>query len=180
MSGTRFQSESILSSCLIVKEHLARSRYKIWRWSDYNWTRTQNHLLFKRTLNNLTKMTKWLSCVRITCLYAAFDCMFLPSYVCLFRVNPYSIVALLSGNSLIEAGAKSEGEVIATGLEPRTTYFLNGQSTTWQNWPNDWAVFWGLICIEHLTVYTCHVMCVFSERIHALYLPDCQRSRCSK
>ena len=168
MSGTRFQSESILSSCLIVKEHLARSTCKIWRWSDCNWTRTQNHLLLKRTLNNLTKMTKRLSCVRNTCLYTVFDCMFFSSYVCVFRVNPYSIVALLLRNSLIEAGAKSEGEVIATGLEPRTTYFLNEQSTTWQNWSNDWAVFWWLICIVDLTVYSCHLTYAFSEWIRTL------------
>ena len=38
-----------------------------------------------------------------------------------FRVNPHSIVASMSRNSLLEAGAKSEGEVTVTGLEPRTT-----------------------------------------------------------
>ena len=31
----------------------------------------------------------------------------------------------MSRNSLLEAGAKSEGAVTATGLEPRTTQFLN-------------------------------------------------------
>ena len=31
----------------------------------------------------------------------------------------------MSRNSLLKAGAKSEGEVSATGLEPRTTQFLN-------------------------------------------------------
>ena len=33
-----------------------------------------------------------------------------------FRVNPHSIVAWMSRNSLLEAGAKSEGEVTATGF----------------------------------------------------------------
>ena len=32
------------------------------------------------------------------------------------RVNPHSIVAWMSRNSLLEAGAKSEGEVTATGV----------------------------------------------------------------
>ena len=36
-----------------------------------------------------------------------------------FRVNPHSIVAWMSRNSLLEAGAKSEVTVI--GLEPTTT-----------------------------------------------------------
>ena len=35
------------------------------------------------------------------------------------RVNPHSIVAWMSRNSLFEAGVKSEGEVTATGLEPK-------------------------------------------------------------
>ena len=45
--------------------------------SDCNWTRTQNHLVLKRTLNHLAKLTKWSSCVLSTYLYGAFDCMFL-------------------------------------------------------------------------------------------------------
>ena len=46
-----FQSESTLYSCLNVKELLAQSRRKIWSLSDWNWTRTHNHLIHKRTLN---------------------------------------------------------------------------------------------------------------------------------
>ena len=48
-----FQSESTLYSCLNVKELLARSRREIWSLSDCNRTRTQNHLVHKRTLNHL-------------------------------------------------------------------------------------------------------------------------------
>ena len=51
-----FQSESTLYCCLKVKELLARSRREIWSLSDCNWTRTQNHLVRKRTINYLTKM----------------------------------------------------------------------------------------------------------------------------
>ena len=51
------QSESTLYSCLNVKELLARSRCEIWRWSDCNWSRTQNHLVLKRTVNHLAKLT---------------------------------------------------------------------------------------------------------------------------
>ena len=28
-------------------------------YCDCNWTRTQNHLVLKRTLNHLTKLAKW-------------------------------------------------------------------------------------------------------------------------
>ena len=58
------QSESILYSCLNAKELLARNRHEIWSLSDCNCTRTQNHLVHKRTLNHLAKLTslaKWLS-----------------------------------------------------------------------------------------------------------------------
>ena len=48
---------------------------EISRKSDCNWTRTQNHLLFKRTLNLLPELAKGLSYVLSTYLYGAFDCM---------------------------------------------------------------------------------------------------------
>ena len=48
-----FESESTLYSCLNVKELLAWSRREIWGWSDCNWTRTQNHLVLKRTLSTI-------------------------------------------------------------------------------------------------------------------------------
>ena len=77
-----FQSESTLYICLNVKKLFARSRREIWSLSNCNWTRTQNHLVRKWTLNHLAKLTKWLSCVLSTYLYGAFDCMFLPCHVC--------------------------------------------------------------------------------------------------
>ena len=76
-----FQSESALYSCLNVNKHLARSSREICRSSDCNWTRTQNHLTRKRTLNHLAKLAKWLSCVLSTYPYGAFDCMFLSCHV---------------------------------------------------------------------------------------------------
>ena len=54
-----FQSDSTLYSCLNVKELLAWSRHEIWSLSDCNWSRTQNHLLRKRTLNHLAKLALW-------------------------------------------------------------------------------------------------------------------------
>ena len=56
-----FQSESTLYGCLKVKALLAQSRHKIWSLSDCNWTRTQNHLFHKGTLNHSAKLVKWLS-----------------------------------------------------------------------------------------------------------------------
>ena len=76
-----FQSEFILYSWLDFKKLLVRSKRKIWSLSDSNWIWTQNHLVLKRTLNYLAKLTKWLSCVLSTYLYGAFDCMFLSPYV---------------------------------------------------------------------------------------------------
>ena len=67
-----FQSESTLYSCLNVKELVARSRWEIWCLSDCNLTRTQNHLVRKRTLNHLANwpndLTKWLSQLWMTSL----------------------------------------------------------------------------------------------------------------
>ena len=50
---------------------------KVNTWSDWNWTRTQNHFVLKRTLNHLAKLAKWWSCVLSTYLHGEFDRMFL-------------------------------------------------------------------------------------------------------
>ena len=76
-----FQSESTPYSCLNIKELLARNRRDVWSLSDYNGTRTQNHLVRKRTFNHLAKLAKWLSCVVNTYLYGVFDCMLLSCHV---------------------------------------------------------------------------------------------------
>ena len=45
--------ESTLSSCLNVKEFLARDRRDNWSLNDSNGIQTHNHLARKRTLNYL-------------------------------------------------------------------------------------------------------------------------------
>ena len=76
-----FQSESTLYSCLNIKELLARNKRDIWSLSDSNGIRTHNHLVGKRTLNQLGKPAKWSSCVVSTYWYGAFDCMVLSCHV---------------------------------------------------------------------------------------------------
>ena len=71
-------------SYLNVKEHLARNRRDILNFSASNGIRIHNHLLSKRTLNHLTKLAKWLSCVVSTNLYGAFDCI-----LCQVRVSEW-------------------------------------------------------------------------------------------
>ena len=51
-----FQSESTLCSFLNIKECLAWIRWEIWSLSDWNWTRTHNHVVRKQTLNHLAKL----------------------------------------------------------------------------------------------------------------------------
>ena len=56
--------KSTFYSCMIVKELLARNRHDIWSLSDSNGIRTHNHLVHKRSLSRLTKLTslaKWLT-----------------------------------------------------------------------------------------------------------------------
>ena len=55
MSRTRFRVNPH-SSCLNVKELLARSRREIGSLSDCNRTRTRSHLVYKRTLKHLAKL----------------------------------------------------------------------------------------------------------------------------
>ena len=78
-----------------------------------------------------------------------------------FRVNPHSVFAWMSRNSLLEADAKSVVLVTVTGLEPKTTWFVNEHWTIWWNWPNDWAVFWVLSRMVQLNVCSFHVTYAF-------------------
>ena len=103
MWHTRFR---VNPSDLNVKELLARSRREILSLSECNWTRTHNHFVRKPTHNHLAKLTKWLSCVVSTDLYGGFGCFIIMSRT-RFRVNPDSIVAWMSWNSLLEADAET-------------------------------------------------------------------------
>ena len=69
MSRTSFRVNPHSIVCLNVKELLAWSRRHIWSLSDSNGIRTHTHLVRKRTLNHLTKPTKWLSSVVSTYLH---------------------------------------------------------------------------------------------------------------
>ena len=74
-----FQSESTLYIFQNVKELLAGNRSDI--WSDCNGTEPHNHLVRKRRLNHLVKLTKRLSRVVSTYLYGEFDCILLSCHV---------------------------------------------------------------------------------------------------
>ena len=108
MSRTSFRVSLHSIVRLNVKEPLPRDRRHIWSLSDNNVIRTQNHLVCKLTLNHLTKLAKWLSCVISTYLYSAFDCM-LSS--CRVRVSEWTYTlqfAWMSRNSLLKEGASSD------------------------------------------------------------------------
>ena len=104
-TGFRVNLHSIV--CVNVKELLAWSRRHIWSLFDSNRIPTHNHLVYRRTLNHLAKLVKWLSCVVSTYLYGAFDCMFLSCHVralewihtlqTLFVYNLYLFAYELSG-----------------------------------------------------------------------------------
>ena len=80
---------------------------------DCNRTRTLNHLVCKRILNHLAKLTCFILFVmtELYCQYFSVRCIWL--YVLVisrtrFWVNPHSIVAWMSRNTLLETGVVSE------------------------------------------------------------------------
>ena len=76
-----FPNEFTFYICLNIKELLKSNRCDIWSLSDCKGTRTQHHLVCKKTLNKLAKLTKCLSWILSTYLYGAFDCMLLSCHV---------------------------------------------------------------------------------------------------
>ena len=100
-----FQIESTLYNCLNVKELLAHCRCEIWSLSDGIWTRTQNHLVHKWTLNHLAKLpslAKWLS-VRLPTKWLFWVRIQLQSFnVSLFKLadvvyGPFEVIPMKAG-----------------------------------------------------------------------------------
>ena len=76
-----FESYSTLCSCLNVNEFFPPKRPKIWIYSEFNWTGTNNHLVCERTLNSLVRLVNNLSLIVSTYLCSAFDSISLSSHV---------------------------------------------------------------------------------------------------
>ena len=174
-----FESESTLYSCLNVKELLARSRREIWRWSVCNWTRTQNHLVLKRTLNHLAKLAKWSSCVLSTYLYGAFDCMFLSCHVRVWEwIHTYSCLNVkeLLARSRREIWRWSDCNWTRTQNHLVLKRTLNhlAKLAKWSSCVLSTYLYGAFDCM----FLSCHVR--VWEWIHTLQLPECQGTPCSK
>ena len=94
------QTECTLFTSLNFKELLAWNRRDIWSLNDCSGTWTNNHLVRKRTLNHLPKLTRWLSCVVSTYLYVAFDCILQSLFILFIRVSYSKFYCLLVFPSL--------------------------------------------------------------------------------
>ena len=121
MSRTRFRVNPHSIVCLNVKKLLAQSRDHIWSLSKSKGIGIQNHLIRKRILNHLAELAKWLRCIVSTYLYGTFDSMFLSCHIRVSEWIQTLEFARMSRNSLLEEGAISEVQVIATGFEPTST-----------------------------------------------------------
>ena len=102
LSRTRFKVNLHSIAAWMSRNYLLET-IDIWRLSEYNGTRTHNHLVCKRTFNHLAKMAKWLSLWDIVTnyLYGAFEPMLLSyharasewihtSYGLEYQETPYS------------------------------------------------------------------------------------------
>ena len=174
-----FQSESTLYICLNVKEFLPQSRCEIWRSSDCNWTRTQNHLVLKRTLNHLAKLAKWLSCVLSSYLYSAFDSIFLS---CPVRISEW--IQTLYLPECQELLARSRREIwrwsdcnwtqTQNHLVLKRTLNHLAKLAKWLNCVLSTYLHSAFDCM----FLSCHVR--VSWWIHTLYLTECQGTPSSK
>ena len=165
-----FESESTLYSCLNVKELLARSRRHIWTLSDCNETRTQNHLVRKRTLNHLAQLAKWLSCAVSTSLYGAFDGAFESTlYSCL------NVKELLAGGRrhiwrLSDCnGTRTHNHLLrqrTLNHLAKLAKWLSRVVSTYLYDAFDW-----MFLSSHVRIW---------EWIHTLQLPECLGTPCTK
>ena len=89
-----FQSKSTLQSCLNVKEIVVWSRCEIWSLCECNWTRMQNHLVCKRTLNHHWAMFWVLICaVHLTVCFCHVTYMFQSKSILYSCLNVKEVLA---------------------------------------------------------------------------------------
>ena len=123
---------------------------------DCNWTRTQNHLVLKRTLNHLAKLAKWLSCVLSTfCTVHLTVCSCHVTYAfqsestlessCshfTFKFPPALSKEFLDIQATIECGftLKCVRDMTRTYSQMhRTDKYSEHSSIIWPVWPNGWV-----------------------------------------
>ena len=152
-----FQSESTLYCCVNVKEVLARSRREIWSLSDCKWTRIQNHLVRKQTPPSISP--HWLNdWALFRLLICTVHLTFYSNHVTYSFESESTLYSCLNVKELL---ARSRCQIWSWSdcnwTRTQNPQFVNEHSTICPNWPNDWAVFWVIICTVHLTVCSCHV-----------------------
>ena len=151
-----FQSQSTFYICLNMKELFARNRPDMGSLSNCKGTQTHNHLVRKRTLTHLAKLTKSLSWVSSTYLYRAFHCMFLSCYV---RVSEWIHTLYLPDCQGISCPKRRYISSLSNcnGTGTFDNLVVNEHSKIWPNWRNDWAESRVLIWTVQLTVCSYHV-----------------------
>ena len=160
MSCTSFRVILHSIVCLNIKGLLTQSTHNIWSFRDKNEIRTHNHLDRKRTLNHLTKLSKWLSCVVSIYLYVAFDCMLLS---CHLRISEeFTLYSCLNVKELLAQNRRSVWGLSDSG-GIRTCNDLDRKQTLnhlaiLAKW---FSVSWILICRVHLTLCYYHVTYAF-------------------
>ena len=166
-----------LSEC---QEVLARNRRNIWKSSDFNWTRDQNHLIRKPTLNHMLQLTKWLSWVASTYLPGAFDCMFLS---CLVRVLEWihTLYIRLNVKKLLTKSRRNiwslnhrNGTRTDSHFVPKPTLNPLAKLTKCLRWFASTSLYSAFDCM----FLSCQVR--VSKWINNLYLPECQGTPCPK
>ena len=174
-----FQSESTGYICLNVKELLVRTRRDTWSLSDYNATRTHNHLVRKGKLKHLAKLTKQMSWIVSTYLYSAFDIMFSLYLVLVWEwihtlYWPECQGTFCSKQALYLKFNWLQEDSNHKHLVPKQTLKHLAKLTKWFSWVVSTYMYGAFDCIFLL----CHVRVRYWT--HTLFWPECQETLCSK
>ena len=145
----------------------------IWSLSECNGSRTHNHLVRQRTLNNLAKLKKWLNWIVCTYLYGSFDCVFFS-----FQVRISEWIAIHFCLNIKELHSQKSHDIWClcecNGMRTHNhlvcQWILNhfAKMTKWLNWTVSTYLYGSLNCM----FFSSQVRA--SEWIHTLYLPECQ------
>ena len=137
MSCTNFRVNSYSIVYLNIKELLAWSRRHIWSLSDSNVIQIHNHLLRKRTLNHLAKLTlvfvyqlkskmmfRVIKLVYYASKLAVLCCINisnLKNCLLIFKNLPYTLSKCPGGHPVLHRGLKLNSKILAENLKMLTS-----------------------------------------------------------
>ena len=158
-------------------ELLCQNRCDTWSLSYCKGTRINNHLVRKRPLNNLAKLTTWLGFIVSTYLYGPFDCMLVSSNVAISEW--FHTLYFPECQELLARNRRDISTLTYFNRSRTHNHLVRKRTLNYYAKLAKWLSFvvstYPYVAFDCILV-SCHLR--ISEWIHTLYLPEFQGTPC--